>query len=89
MALTLKLGETTLFSAEVTAQYMTRKVIFYGDRTNDLIWVVREVLNGSTASMRITSVAYTAWDEEADISLTVNPTAESKLVGLVGSILQE
>ncbi len=89
MALTLKLGETTLFSLSVTAQYMTRKVIFYGDRTNDLIWVVREVLNGSTASMKITSVAYTDWDEEADISLTVNPTAESKLVGLVGSILQE
>lgn len=89
MALTLKLGETTLFSASVTAQYMTRKVIFYGDRTNNLIWVVREVLNGSTASMAITSVAYTAWDEEADISLTVNPTAESKLVGLAGSILQE
>lgn len=88
MALTLKLGETTLFSASVTAQYMTRKVIFYGDRTNDLIWVVREVLNGSTVSMVITSVAYTAWDEEADISLTVNPTAESKLVGLAGSILQ-
>ncbi len=89
MALTLKLGETTLFSASVTAQYMTRRVIFYGDRTNDLIWIVREVLNGPTASMVITSVAYTAWDEEADISLTVNPTAESKLVGLAGSLLQE
>ena len=48
-----------------------------------------EVLNGSTASMAISSVSYTAWDEEADISLTVNPTAESKLVGLAGSILQE
>jgi hypothetical protein len=89
MALTLKLGETTLFSASVTAQYMTRRVIFYGDRTNDLIWIVREVLNGSTASIEISSVSYTDWDEEADISLTVNPTAESKLVGLAGSILQE
>lgn len=91
MALTLKLGETTLFSGSATTQYMTRRVIFYGDRTNDLIWIVREVLNGSTAgiSMAISSVSYTDWDEEADISLTVNPTAESKLVGLVGSILQE
>lgn len=81
-ALTLKLGNTTLYSGSATGQQMVRKLEFILDQTNNYIYVQRNTLVDNAAAVLVTKVAFSGWNTPQLLSLTVNPTAAAMLIGL-------
>lgn len=79
-ALVLKLGATTLYSGTITSANWWRNLAFTTDIANNKIYMMRSAISDSSAASLGSAITFSDWNVPQQLSLTVQPTAESTLM---------